>query len=43
MRDELLQPLGMDHSTFDRAQIRATTDRAIGHENGVPGTQSTCR
>jgi CubicO group peptidase (beta-lactamase class C family) len=31
MRDSLLAPLGMDHSTFDRAQVHATTDRAVGH------------
>ena len=31
LRDSLLEPLGMDHSTFDRATIRATADRAMGH------------
>ena len=31
MRDSLLAPLGMDHSTFDRAQVHATADRAVGH------------
>lgn len=31
MRDSLLGPLGMSESTFDRAEIRATADRAIGH------------
>jgi CubicO group peptidase (beta-lactamase class C family) len=31
MRDSLLEPLGMDHSSFDRAVIRATADRAVGH------------
>ena len=31
MRDSLLEPLGMGHSTFDRAVIRATADRAVGH------------
>ncbi len=31
MRDSLLAPLGMDHSTFDRAQVHATPDRAVGH------------
>jgi CubicO group peptidase (beta-lactamase class C family) len=39
MRDSVLAPLGMDHSTFDRARIRATSDRAIGHVallNDVP-------
>lgn len=30
MRDRLLGPLGMDRSTFDKAEIRATGDRAIG-------------
>ena len=30
LRDSLLEPLGMNHSTFDRATIRATADRAIG-------------
>jgi CubicO group peptidase (beta-lactamase class C family) len=29
MRDSLLAPLGMDHSTFDRAQVHAAADRAI--------------
>jgi CubicO group peptidase (beta-lactamase class C family) len=31
MRDLLLAPLGMSESTFDRAQIAATTNRAVGH------------
>jgi CubicO group peptidase (beta-lactamase class C family) len=31
MHDSLLAPLGMDHSTFDRARVRATADRAVGH------------
>ena len=31
MNDSVLAPLGMDHSTFDRARILATSDRAIGH------------
>ncbi len=35
MRDSLLAPLGMRHSTFDRARVHATTDRAVGH-NGDP-------
>jgi CubicO group peptidase (beta-lactamase class C family) len=30
MENAVLAPLGMDHSTFDRARIRATSDRAIG-------------
>ena len=34
MRDSLLAPLGMDHSTFDRAQVHATADRAVGHSAG---------
>ena len=36
MRDSLLEPLGMDHSTFDRAAIRATADRAVGHVHPYP-------
>lgn len=36
MHDSLLGPLGMDHSTFDRAQVRATADRAVGHSEPVP-------
>jgi CubicO group peptidase (beta-lactamase class C family) len=36
MRDSLLEPLGMDHSTFDRAVIRATADRAVGHVHPYP-------
>ena len=31
MHDSLLGPLGMDDSTFDRAAIRSTDDRAVGH------------
>jgi hypothetical protein len=31
MRDSLLQPVGMDRSTFDRAVIRSSDDRAVGH------------
>ena len=31
MRDQLLEPLGMTESTFDRAQIAAATNRAVGH------------
>jgi CubicO group peptidase (beta-lactamase class C family) len=31
MRDSLLGPVGMDHSTFDRTVIRSTDDRAVGH------------
>ena len=36
MRDSLLEPLGMHHSTFDRAAIRARADRAIGHVRPYP-------
>ena len=36
MGDLLLDPLGMDHSTFDRARIRSTTDRALGHAQPFP-------
>ncbi len=43
MRDSLLEPLGMDHSTFDRAMIAATADRAVGHVHPYPSRRSTCR
>ena len=44
MRDSLLEPLGMDHSTFDRAAIRSTTDRAVGHVSMCHRVaRSTCR
>ena len=36
MRDSLLEPLGMNHSTFDRAGINANADRAIGHVHPYP-------
>ena len=36
MRDVLLAPLGMEHSTFDRSEIRATADRAVGHVFPAP-------
>jgi CubicO group peptidase (beta-lactamase class C family) len=36
MRDVLLRPLGMDHSTFDRAAIRAADNRAVGHAPPYP-------
>ena len=36
LRDSLLGPLGMDRSTFDRDEIVAATDRAIGHAGPVP-------
>lgn len=35
MRDSLLAPLGMDHSTFDRAQVHATANRAVGHSSSM--------
>jgi CubicO group peptidase (beta-lactamase class C family) len=36
MREMLLAPLGMNGSTFDRAEIRARTNRAIGHLYPLP-------
>jgi CubicO group peptidase (beta-lactamase class C family) len=36
MRESLLEPLGMRHSTFDRAVIRSTVDRAVGHVRPYP-------
>jgi CubicO group peptidase (beta-lactamase class C family) len=36
MRDSLLEQLGMDHSTFDRAVINANANRAIGHVHPYP-------
>jgi len=35
MRDTLLAPLGMDHSTFDRARVHTATNRAVGHSGLV--------
>ncbi len=35
MRDVLLAPFGMDHSTFDRARVHATANRAVGHSGLV--------
>ncbi|HEU4426517.1 MAG TPA: serine hydrolase domain-containing protein, partial [Pilimelia sp.] len=35
MRDSLLAPLSMDHSTFDRARVHACADRAMGHSAGL--------
>ena len=35
MRESLLAPLSMDHSTFDRALVHATPDRAVGHSGGL--------
>ena len=34
--DSLLAPLGMEHSTFDRDRVRASGNRAVGHEGNVP-------
>jgi len=31
VRDSLLAPLHMDHSTFDRSRVHATAGRAVGH------------
>jgi CubicO group peptidase (beta-lactamase class C family) len=36
MRDSLLRPLDMDHSTFDRSVIQSTQDRAVGHVTPYP-------
>jgi CubicO group peptidase (beta-lactamase class C family) len=36
MRDSLLGPLGMGHSTFDRTVIRSANDRAVGHVDPYP-------
>ncbi|MGZ4397925.1 MAG: serine hydrolase domain-containing protein [Gaiellaceae bacterium] len=36
MRDSLLEPLGMDGSTFDRALIRTSANRAVGHVHPYP-------
>ena len=36
MDDVLLDPLGMEHSSFDREVIRATVDRAVGHVAPAP-------
>ena len=35
MHDSLLAPLGMDHSTFDRAEVHATANRAVGHSGDL--------
>jgi CubicO group peptidase (beta-lactamase class C family) len=35
VHDSLLAPLGMDRSTFDRAAVRAATNRAVGHTGGI--------
>jgi CubicO group peptidase (beta-lactamase class C family) len=34
--DSLLRPLGMDHSTFDKAVIRSSDNRAVGHVEPYP-------
>jgi CubicO group peptidase (beta-lactamase class C family) len=36
MHDLLLDPLGMERSTFDRDMIVAATNRAVGHTSPVP-------
>jgi CubicO group peptidase (beta-lactamase class C family) len=36
MRDSLLDPLGMDRSTFDRAEIGADDNRAVPHVDYYP-------
>jgi CubicO group peptidase (beta-lactamase class C family) len=36
VRESLLEPLGMEHSTFDRAAIRASGNRAFGHVEPYP-------
>jgi CubicO group peptidase (beta-lactamase class C family) len=36
MRDQVLAPLGMSESTFDRTVIRQTADRALGHSYPLP-------
>ena len=43
VRDSLLEPLGMERSTFDRAAIRASANRAVGHVDPYPEPRSTCR
>jgi CubicO group peptidase (beta-lactamase class C family) len=35
-RESLLEPLGMGRSTFDRAAIRASGNRAVGHAEPYP-------
>jgi CubicO group peptidase (beta-lactamase class C family) len=42
MRDSLLAPLGMDHSTFDRAQVHASVDRAVGHTGDLVRPRVDC-
>ena len=36
MRESLLEPLGMERSTFDRAAIRSSGNRAVGHVDHYP-------
>jgi CubicO group peptidase (beta-lactamase class C family) len=36
VRESLLGPLGMDRSTFDRAEIRMADNRAVGHVDPFP-------
>lgn len=36
VRDSLLAPLGMAHSSFDRDRVHAADNRAVGHEGTVP-------
>ena len=36
MRESLLEPLGMERSTFDRIAIRSTDNRAVGHVDPYP-------
>ncbi len=42
MRDSLLAPLGMDRSTFDRAQVHAAVDRAVGHRADLARPRVDC-
>ena len=43
MREILLALLGMDDSTFERAVIRATANRAAGHVDPYRSRRWTCR
>jgi CubicO group peptidase (beta-lactamase class C family) len=36
MRDLVLEPIGMDDSSFDRTGIRETANRALGHTGPIP-------
>jgi CubicO group peptidase (beta-lactamase class C family) len=42
MRDSLLAPLGMNHSTFDRAQVHASAHRAMGHTGDLVRPRVDC-